>query len=73
MEVYPGRVTRVLFELEPTVVKLDDKVVVTAGYFKKDAESPVSVKSLSPREIRSSAGSAEDIYLILKIIDIYSF
>jgi outer membrane cobalamin receptor len=63
--VSANRVTTVHFELNTTVIEMDDEIVVTADYFEKDATKPVSAFRLSPREIRSSAGSAEDIFRIL--------
>ncbi|MCK5147527.1 TonB-dependent receptor [bacterium] len=66
VQVAAGRVTKIEFKLEETVVKLNSGIVVTSDYFQQDAERPISLKSLSPREIRNSAGTAEDIYMILK-------
>lgn len=64
--VSTNRVTMVNFELNTGTLKFDEEIVVTAGYFVKDSEKPVSVKSLTPREIRSSAGSGEDIFRIIQ-------
>jgi len=60
------RATTVNFELLPEVLHLNDEIVVTADYFTKDATKTVSTITLIPREICSSAGSAEDIFRILQ-------
>lgn len=64
--VTTGRVTTASFGLSQTILELADAIEVTTGYFEKDEEKPVSSKKLTPREIRSSAGSAEDIFRIIQ-------
>jgi len=63
--VSTNRVTMVNFELKPKILE-GEEVMVTAGYFDKDGDTPVSAKSLTPREIRSSAGSTEDIFRVIQ-------
>ncbi len=64
--VHVNRSVALHFSLRPTILNLDDQIEVTAGYFEKQSDQPVSSKSLNPPEIRSSAGSAEDIFRILQ-------
>jgi len=64
--VSTGRVTMVDFELKPTVIKSDDVVVVSSGYFEKDNEEPTSTKSLTPQEIRSLPGAVEDVFRVIQ-------
>ncbi|MBN1998246.1 TonB-dependent receptor [candidate division KSB1 bacterium] len=66
INVNSGRSTRIQFDLAPTVIKLDNEITVTSGYFDRDATQPVSSKQLSLREIRMSPGSAEDIFRIIQ-------
>jgi len=61
-----NRSTTLRFFLQSTVLNLEDQIEVTAGFFEKDIDKPVSTKRLTPQEIRSSAGSAEDIFRILQ-------
>lgn len=63
--VSTNRVTMIDFELSQKAV-LGEEVVVKAGYFKKDTEKPISSKTLTPQEIRSSAGAVEDIFRVIK-------
>lgn len=58
--VRPERNTSVTAELEEQVMETD-QVVVTAGYFPKHDESPVSLTALSAEEIRRAPGSGGDI------------
>lgn len=60
------RVTMVNFELSPTVLELGEGIVVTPGYFEKEPEKPISARTLTPREIRSSPGAVEDIFRVIK-------
>ena len=64
--VSTNRVIMVNFELNESALELDEEIVVTARYFVKDSDKPVSTKRLTPQEIRSSAGSAEDIFRIIQ-------
>ena len=64
--VSTNRVIMVNFELNESALELDEEIVVTARYFVKDSDKPVSAKRLTPQEIRSSAGSAEDIFRIIQ-------
>jgi outer membrane receptor protein involved in Fe transport len=64
--VSTNRVIMVNFSLKTSPLELGDEIVVTADYFQKDIETPISAKRLTPQEIRSSAGSAEDIFRIIQ-------
>jgi hypothetical protein len=66
IRVLTNRVSMVNFILNPEVLYSDQTIHVKSNYFFKDYEKPVSHKSLTPREIRSSAGSAEDIFRIIQ-------
>jgi hypothetical protein len=66
IRVLTNRVSMVNFILNPAVLESDETIQVKSNYFSKDYEKPVSSKSLSPREIKSSAGSAEDIFRIIQ-------
>lgn len=68
ISIAANRVTTVNFELNPTVLELGKEVVVAVDYFQKDSEKPVSTKTLMPQEIRSMAGSAEDVFRIIQSI-----
>jgi len=61
-----NRATTLRFFLQSTVLNLEEQIEVTAGYFEKDLDKPISAKRLTPQEIRSSPGSAEDIFRILQ-------
>lgn len=65
VRVLTNRVTMVNFELN-TMVLEGEEIFVTIDYFNKDNEKPISSKSLSPMEIRSSPGSAEDIFRVIQ-------
>ena len=58
--VKTNRTTRVNASLSMDVVE-GDAVTVTAGYFSKNEESPVSALSLNHEEIRRSPGAREDV------------
>ena len=60
-----NRVTRIVYELSLTSLKLDE-VVVTPGYFKQDDDKPVSAKTLTSQEIRFSPGTVGDIFRVIK-------
>ena len=66
VQVESNRVTKVDFTLASTVVEAGETVTVSANYFEKDADHPVSTRTLSALEIRSAPGSAEDIFRILQ-------
>lgn len=63
--VNPSRNLTVVFELHPIVTEMKE-VQVTADYFSKPIENPVSFRTLSPEEIRKSPGSAEDIFRVMQ-------
>lgn len=60
-----NRVTSINFELTTTTFELEKDIEVTAGYFEKNPDMPVSSRTISPDEISSSPGSAEDILRIV--------
>lgn len=66
IEVCTNRTTKLEFEMLQSVIKLNQPIEVTAGYFREDPEKPVSTKTLSSLEIRSSPGSGEDIFRVLQ-------
>ncbi|MBZ0199725.1 MAG: TonB-dependent receptor [Ignavibacteriaceae bacterium] len=63
--VIQSRNTTVYVELLPSQFELEE-VKVTGGYFQKQTEQAVSHRSLTPQEIRRSAGSAEDIFRVMQ-------
>ena len=63
--VHPQRNTRILFALRSSDIELN-AVEVTGDYFARPADNPVSVRTLSPEEIRRSPGSAEDIFRVMQ-------
>lgn len=63
--VNPNRNQTINFELQPSMLEME-AVEVTADYFSKPVENPVSFRSLSPEEIRRSPGSAEDIFRVMQ-------
>jgi len=56
---------QVQFKLNPSVLE-GEAIEVSSGYFQTDSEKPVSIKKLTPQEIRSSPGSGEDIFRIIQ-------
>jgi len=62
--VSTNRVTMVTFELNQTVLDVEG-IVVTADYFEKDKEKPVSAKTLTPQEISSLPGAVEDAFRVI--------
>jgi hypothetical protein len=60
-----SRNTTVMLELQPSEVEMEE-VTVTGGYFQKPADQVVSLRSLTPQEIRRSPGSAEDIFRVMQ-------
>lgn len=63
--VNPNRNQSVIFELRPMVAEMKE-VNVTADYFTKPVENPVSFRTITPEEIRRSPGSAEDIFRVMQ-------
>ncbi|MBN2365968.1 MAG: TonB-dependent receptor [Calditrichaeota bacterium] len=62
--VRPGRITYVDEELA-SLPLASESVIVTAGYFERTAENPLSVSGFSREEIRRAPGSAGDISRII--------
>ncbi|MGL5914517.1 MAG: carboxypeptidase-like regulatory domain-containing protein, partial [Bacteroidales bacterium] len=58
--------TYIEIELEEDAVSLDDIVVVSVGAFRKNTESPVSLKVIGFTEIERSAGANRDISRVLQ-------
>ncbi len=65
LNINPNRNQSVNFELNSTAMEMDE-VQVTADYFYKPDENPVSFRTISPEEIRRSPGSAEDIFRVMQ-------
>ncbi len=65
LNISPNRNQSVKFELNSTAMEMDE-VNVTADYFYKPDENPVSFRTISPEEIRRSPGSAEDIFRVMQ-------
>lgn len=63
--INPNRNHSVNFDLHPSTLEMDE-VQVTGDYFEKPDENPVSIRTLSPEEIRRSPGSAEDIFRVMQ-------
>lgn len=63
--INPNRNHTVIFELRPAVMEMSE-INVTADYFSKPTENPVSFRSITPEEIRRSPGSAEDIFRVMQ-------
>jgi hypothetical protein len=63
--INPNRNHTVNFELHSAAMELEE-VRVTADYFAKPDENPVSFRTISPEEIRRSPGSAEDIFRVMQ-------
>jgi hypothetical protein len=63
--INPNRNHSVMFELHPAAMEISE-INVTADYFSKPTENPVSFRSLTPEEIRRSPGSAEDIFRVMQ-------
>ncbi len=60
-----NRVTKLKFELNPVSIELDESVIVSSGYFEIDPEKIISTKKLTSQDIRSSPGSAEDVFRVI--------
>ncbi|MDW7679261.1 MAG: TonB-dependent receptor [bacterium] len=65
VNINPNRNHSVNFELNPTILEMEE-VVVTADNFSKCDENPVSFRTIDPEEIRRSPGSAEDIFRVMQ-------
>lgn len=63
--INPNRNHTVNFELRTAPMELEE-VEVSADYFSKPDENPVSFRTISPEEIRRSPGSAEDIFRVMQ-------
>lgn len=63
--VNPQRNKTVSFGLQSSSVELN-AVEVASEYFARSAENVVSMRTLSPEEIRRSPGSAEDIFRVMQ-------
>ncbi|MBI2417648.1 MAG: TonB-dependent receptor [Ignavibacteriales bacterium] len=65
VRILVNRVTTVNCELKSMTVELSKGAEIFGGYFAKDPEKTVSTMKLSPEEIKSSPGSAEDVFRII--------
>lgn len=65
LNINPNRNHSINFELNSAAMEMDE-VKVTADYFYKPDENPVSFRTISPEEIRRSPGSAEDIFRVMQ-------
>ena len=63
--VNPSQNKSVMFFLNASTVEME-AVEVRTDYFSKPAENVVSMRTLSPEEIRRSPGSAEDIFRVMQ-------
>jgi outer membrane receptor protein involved in Fe transport len=63
--VHPNRNKVISFALSATSLEME-AVVTQSDYFAKPTENVVSMRSLSPEEIRRSPGSAEDIFRVMQ-------
>jgi hypothetical protein len=63
--VNPQRNKKITFELNSSAIELNT-VEVPSDYFARPAENVVSMRTLSPEEIRRSPGSAEDIFRVMQ-------
>ncbi len=65
--VASGRSVELAIELTQTSVDLE-AVEVTASYFRRDSDSPVSVQRLSNEEIRRAPGGFEDVVRAVSVL-----
>ncbi len=65
--VAPGKPAQTFFQLTERVLDVDE-VTVTADYFQKNIDSPVSVQSLGYEEIRRIPGGLEDVVRAVSIL-----
>ena len=63
--VSPLRNIKITFELISSSIEMNE-VSVESDYFARPAENVVSIRTLSPEEIRRSPGSAEDIFRVMQ-------
>jgi outer membrane receptor protein involved in Fe transport len=63
--VSPLRNKKVSFELNSSAIEMS-AVEVKSDYFARPAETVVSMRTLSPEEIRRSPGSGEDIFRVMQ-------
>ena len=63
--VIPQRNKMISFNLKASPVEMD-AVTIQSDYFAKPDENVVSIRTLSPEEIRRSPGSAEDIFRVMQ-------
>lgn len=65
--VAAGRVVQIIFKLDEVPVGIG-AVEVTAGYFQKNPDAPVSTQRLSAEEIRRSPGGFEDVLRAIAVL-----
>ncbi|HAP36512.1 MAG TPA: TonB-dependent receptor, partial [Bacteroidetes bacterium] len=63
--VSPLRNKKISFELNSSTIEMNE-VSIQSDYFARPAENVVSMRTLSPEEIRRSPGSAEDIFRVMQ-------
>ena len=63
--VSPLRNKKISFELNTSTIEMNE-VNIQSDYFARPAENVVSMRTLSPEEIRRSPGSAEDIFRVMQ-------
>ncbi len=63
--VSPLRNKKISFELNTSSIEMNE-VSIQSDYFARPAENVVSMRTLSPVEIRRSPGSAEDIFRVMQ-------
>ncbi|MBL0310556.1 MAG: hypothetical protein IPP77_13045 [Bacteroidetes bacterium] len=65
IEVTRAKPSVIVVELEPTAKELNE-VVVKAAPFSKQAESPISVRTISSNEIQRAPGGNRDISRVIQ-------
>ena len=63
--VNPLRNKKISFELNASTIEMNE-VNIQSDYFARPIENVVSMRTLSPEEIRRSPGSAEDIFRVMQ-------
>ncbi len=63
--IAPNRNLKISFDLKTSAVQMKE-IQIMSTYFSHSTESPLSVRTLSPEEIRRSPGSAEDIFRVMQ-------
>jgi outer membrane receptor protein involved in Fe transport len=63
--VSPQRNIKISFELNTSTIEMNE-VNIQSDYFARPTENVVSIRTLSPEEIRRSPGSAEDIFRVMQ-------